>query len=121
MRWAIIDEINRVVSIVEQDERPDRGVKAHDDSNCLIGRYWNGWAFDAPKWSTYDFLQRFTVEELDAVLLASQANPVIRRFLALAEAAHEVIADDPQTVAGINYLVAQGILTSERKSEILDS
>ena len=49
MRWAILDENNVVTSIVEQEERPDNGVKAPDNSGYAVGKVWDGWVFeDAP-------------------------------------------------------------------------
>lgn len=117
MKWAVLDYTNRVISLVDQDERPDRGIKAYD--GAAIGKFWNGSTFEAPRWFTYEFLQRFTDAELDGCLVASQTNAIVRRFLAFAEAAHEIIADDPATVAGMDYLVSIGLLTSARKTEIL--
>jgi hypothetical protein len=37
----------------------------------------------------------------------------------LAQAAQEVVSDDPMTVSGLNYLVSVGLLTEQRKQEIL--
>ena len=85
MKWAVLDYTNRVVSLVDQDERPDRGIKAYD--GAAIGKFWNGSTFEAPRWFTYEFLQRFTDAELDGCLVASQTNAIVRRFLAFAESA----------------------------------
>jgi hypothetical protein len=38
----------------------------------------------------------------------------------LAQAAQEVVSDDPMTVAGMNYLVSSGLLTEARRDEILN-
>ena len=40
--------------------------------------------------------------------------------MGLAQAAQEINNDDPMTVAGMNYLVTIGVLTEQRKNEILD-
>jgi hypothetical protein len=37
----------------------------------------------------------------------------------LAQAAQEVVSDDPMTVSGMNYLVLVGLITEQRKQEIL--
>jgi hypothetical protein len=40
-------------------------------------------------------------------------------FMQLAQAAQEIWTNDETTIAGMNYLVSQGLLTSERKYEIM--
>jgi len=37
----------------------------------------------------------------------------------LAQAAQEIISDDPVTLQGMNYLVSLGLLTEQRKNNIL--
>jgi len=117
MIWAVLDYKNKVTALVDQEDVPERGIKAY--GGAAVGKYWNGSTFDAPKWLTYEFLQRFTDAELDGCLVAAQTNAIVRRFITFAEAAHEIIADDPETVAGMDYLVSLGLLTSARKTEIL--
>jgi len=119
MNWAILDHDNRVVSIVSQDEMPENGVKALEGSNCSVGYFWNGWSFDAPRWSAYEFMLRFTAQERAAIRASGLSDPVIEDFLFLATAAHEVVADDPNTIAGMSALVSAGIITEARKQEIL--
>jgi hypothetical protein len=94
VNWAILDENKRVTSIVTSEIRPEGSVKVTEGSGAVVGYYWNGWSFDAPRWSSYDFLM-------------------------LASSAHQIIADDSVTVAGMNYLVSASIITSSRKAEIL--
>lgn len=118
MKWAILDENRRVVSIVEQEERPANGVKGFDPS-CAVGRYYNGWTFDAPSWTAYQFLLRFTPAERASFRAAGATDPNVADFQELAQAAQEIVADDPMTVAGMDYLVAQGLLTRARADEIL--
>lgn len=119
MNWAILNQENMVVSIIEQDDRPDHGVKAFPESKCAVGRFWNGATFDAPRWSAFQFLLRFTPEERAAIRATGMSNQVVDDFLFLATAAQEVVADDPMTVAGMDYLVSLGILTTVRRDEIL--
>ena len=65
------------------------------------------------------FLLRFTEAELLGIRTAATTDPITWRFLTLATAAQEIVSDDPQTVAGMDYLVAAGLLTEQRKGEIL--
>jgi hypothetical protein len=44
MRYAILDEQNIVIALVEADEAPPSAVKGHDES-AEVGRVWNGWTF----------------------------------------------------------------------------
>jgi len=119
MRWAIIDGSSKVVSVVEQDERPEGGVKAPDGSGYAVGRIWNGWTFDAPRWTAYQFLLRFTAQERAMIRTTALTDQQVDDFLFLATAAHEVVADDPMTTAGMDYLVSISLITEQRKQEIL--
>ena len=72
-------------------------------------------------WTAYQFLLRFTAQERAAYRTAAQTDELVADFLNLATAAQEIINDDPMTVAGMNYLVSAGLLTEQRKNEILDN
>ena len=39
--------------------------------------------------------------------------------MGLAQAAQEILSDDPTTIQGMDYLVSLGILTQQRRDEIL--
>lgn len=70
-------------------------------------------------YTSYEFLQRFTAEERAAFRAASQTDQLVADFAQLAGAAQEILNTDPVTNAGMNYLVLVGLLTEERKIEIL--
>lgn len=70
-------------------------------------------------WTAYQFLLRFTAEERAAFRAASLTDPNVADFQQLAQAAQEVISNDPMTVAGMDYLVSVNLLTEQRKNEIL--
>lgn len=70
-------------------------------------------------YSTLQFFERFTPEERAAIRLASQSDQVVADFMQLATAAQMVINTDPMTLAGMDYLVGVGVLTSARREEIL--
>lgn len=70
-------------------------------------------------WTPLQFLERFTTAELDAVENAVPNDPIVRQFYRAASFATEIVSDDPRTVAGMNYLVSEGILTMARKDAIL--
>lgn len=72
-------------------------------------------------WTAYQFLLRFTGEERTAYRIAAKTDDLVADFMSLAQAAQEINNDDPMTIAGMNYLVVIGILTEQRKNEILDN
>ena len=120
MSYAILDESNRCTSIVPARPANDvRWVLCGVGSKAAVGRYWNGWTFDAPKWTSYEFLRRFTSSERDAIRTASLSDGAVADLLMFLQTATEVVADDTTTDVGMAYLVHLGILTEARKTELL--
>jgi hypothetical protein len=119
MMWAILDLNNKVIDIIEQDERPDNGAKITEGSKCAIGRIYNGWTYDAPKYTSYEFLLRLTAQERAAIRISAKTDDIVADFLQLSQAAQEIICDDPETILGMDYLVSIGIFSEQRKNEIL--
>lgn len=118
MKWAILDNSNKVIQIVEQANRPSNGVKGNDPS-CKLGYYYNGWTFDAPQWTSYEFLNRFTKQERKKIITKAKTDDDVADFQLLCTTAQEVRADDPTTIAGMDYLVLVGIIDNARKNQIL--
>jgi len=121
-------QTNKVNAVVPLDSNPQKAwvIPLNEDEEC--GQDWTYDAnatprFTAPPvvkvWTAYQFLLRFTEAELLAIRTAAAADPITWRFLTLATAAQEIIANDPQTIAGMDYLVSAGLLTEQRKAEIL--
>ena len=65
------------------------------------------------------FLRRFTAEE--RIAIRASIDPVIVDFMMLLDLSQELVTTDPDTQAGIEYLVAQGLLTLERAELILQA
>lgn len=71
-------------------------------------------------WFTYyQFLQRFTLDEKAGVLEAAKTNSYLAAFLLDLQAAGGCYLTDSQTIAGVQALVAAGLLSEERGSVIL--
>lgn len=70
-------------------------------------------------WTAYEFLNRFTYSERAAYRNAAKTDDLIADFMSLAQAAQEIISDDPMTVQGMDYLVSVGIISQQRRDEIL--
>lgn len=71
------------------------------------------------KWTAFQFLLRFTETEREGFRVAAQTDPKVADFIQLCGAASEVEANHPMTVAGMEYLVDQGLLTQARSYEVL--
>ena len=67
--------------------------------------------------SSYEFLQRFT--QAERITIESSSDVYVKDFSSLLKAAQEIDFDDSNTHAGMAYLVSLGLLTEERKNEIL--
>ena len=70
-------------------------------------------------WTAYEFLNRFTYAERAAYRQAAKTDDLVADFMSLAQAAQEIISDDLTTIQGMNYLVSVGLLTQQRRDEIL--
>lgn len=118
MKWAVVNEKNVVIEIVEADIRPASAVRI-DDLPCRVGLQWTGWDFAPQRFTAFEFLQRFTDAELELVRSRAAIDATCWRFLTLAQAAQEVDTGDPMTIAGMDYLVSIALLTSSRRNEIM--
>lgn len=67
--------------------------------------------------SPYEFLQRFT--QAERIAIEASTDVYVKDFSSLLKAAQEIDFDDSNTHAGMAYLVSLGLLTEERKNEIL--
>lgn len=134
MRIAIIDSTTNLVRNIilggAELAQSDTTYVVHlnEDENCE-----QGFAYDpnatprftgsprtyTQRWTAYQFLLRFTAAERAAFRAAALTDANVADFQQLAQAAQEVVNDDPMTVAGMNYLVSVGLLTEQRKQEIL--
>jgi hypothetical protein len=70
-------------------------------------------------YTSYEFLNRFTAAERASFRLAAETDETVADLEQLLVAAQQIINTDPVTVAGMDYLVTQGLLTEARKLEIL--
>lgn len=66
-----------------------------------------------------DFQRRFTQAERVAIRAAGQTSGEIADYLAMLDAATNVVLTDPLTVAGVQALEAQGLIEAGRADEIL--
>lgn len=69
--------------------------------------------------TTLQFFERFTDSEQLAIVTATMTNPTVKLWYDKLMALQEVTLADPRLSAGLDSLVAAGLITSERKAEIL--
>jgi hypothetical protein len=107
------------VLAVQWDGQESTRAAACDEISTI---YWN-YATEAPiapvRYTSYEFLLRFTPQERAAFRDAAITDPLVADFQQLAAAAQQIISNDPNTIAGMNYLVSVELLTEQRKNEIL--
>jgi hypothetical protein len=127
MQVAIL-ESSLVINLVQAasvEAASVKGFTAVDGTNATIGDRWTGSAFVSPPpppktWETpLEFMKEFTLSEEAAIRTAARTDVLLETLLARLAAAHSVQADTPLTIQGMDYLVAQGLISASRKTEIL--
>jgi len=68
----------------------------------------------------YAFSQRFTFQERVAIKQATQSDPEVAVLESDLKLAGNIDLDDPAVAASLDLLVSKGLLTPERKTEILN-
>ncbi len=130
MRYLLIKN-NIVVNAIEADSEFISNLSGYDHKiltdNYGIGfSYING-VFSEPELQPVDsngisltqleFLRRFSAEE--RIAIRSSDNPIIVDFLHLLNLAQEIKTDDPDTIAGVNYLETLNLIAEGRAAVIL--
>jgi hypothetical protein len=129
MRYAIIKN-NIVDNVVPLNsgayiQNPTSRIELQPNESCAPGFIYRPGQtprfVDATpkKWTSYEFLNRFTAQERALIRAKSKSDDNVADFEMLATAAQEVNSDDPVTIAGMDYLVSINIITAQRKSQIL--
>lgn len=71
------------------------------------------------RWTSCEFISEFTMTERAAILAAVQTDPAIASYILTLQVARKVSADNADTIAGLQYLEAQGYIGTGRADEIL--
>ena len=78
---------------------------------------------EAKFWSAFDFYRRFTPSERISARELVKTDAIAEDFLHTLDAAiasgANILADDPDTIAGMGYLVLKGVITQTRHDEII--
>lgn len=71
------------------------------------------------EWTSTDFQKRFTDDERAAIRMAARENVRVEDLLAILISTPIVVNTDPLTQRGMAALAMMGLITDERKNEIL--
>lgn len=129
MKTAYISLSNRVVAVRDGDFSSDPNTVLLQPNEQVV----RGMMYDpnetprfrsvepvtAPRWTAFQFLLRFTEQEREAFRVAALTDGKVADFIQLCGAASEVEANHPMTIAGMAYLVSEGLLTQARADEVL--
>jgi hypothetical protein len=120
MKWATVNSSGIVTKIENQSMGNSIFVYPIPEGiDCKIGWFFENDVFYPPTWTSYEFLLRLTPEERADIRERAKTDQNVADFLMLCQSAQEVISNDPITLMGMDYMVAIGVFTEQRKKEIL--
>ncbi len=106
-------------------------VAAPDYDTAVASAFWRGDYWDVveshPEAPTYrdltslEFLDLFTDDEQVAVVAATMTSPIVKLWYDKMIAAMSITLSDPRTEAGLDALVDAGLLSVDRKAEIVEA
>lgn len=128
MRYAIV-ESSVVTNVIEAESADFMPGMVPAGENCEIGGTFDGVNFALPvrpampgprTLSPAAFRDRFTADEMDAVIaLAYGGDAVARRLLFKLQTQTSINLDSAELMAGLDYLVTAGTLTAARVNEVV--
>jgi hypothetical protein len=128
MKYAKI--VNGVVDAVSLFPQPDSSfVEVDEDVFAGFIQNKNG-SFSQPeaippsprRYGEFrEFMDLFTDNEQLGIILATQKDPIIKRWYDKAMGGSSFSLDHSQTELGLSALVSNGLLTAERKVEVLST
>jgi hypothetical protein len=71
--------------------------------------------------SRFEFMNRFTMQELSAIESSGETDPELRVWMRMVGMASFIELDHPRVTSGLEMLVQKGVITAGRKTELLQS
>lgn len=100
--------------VADADAEADIGKEFED------GAFVDNRAAAAPRTCTpLQFIERFTPQEQAAIIAASKQSDALNLWLIKAVGAQEIDLDGARAIAGMQAMVDAGLITSERRDQIL--
>lgn len=93
-----------------EDTYPDLNIVAWNND---IGE----WQESTTKLTKLRFLNRFTMQE--RIAIRASTDPIVNDIMQLFDAAEYISTTDSNTIQGIGYLNAVGVLSNPRMAEVL--
>ena len=123
-RYVLVNAQNRIVNRClwdgERQWTPPDGLTAVLESDAIAQGLQDHVDGEAPRTVTpREFRKRLTRAEQRAITAAAASNADLRLWMDDLEAAVEVDLNSVEVAAGLDVLVGAGLLTAQRKSEIL--
>ena len=127
-RIAILDSNNVIINIVDStvSHVTASGFSCKATNTGQIGQQYvnNTWVtpevVQIKSWqSVLYFKKEFTLQEHATILNASRTDGMVGALLDRLNSSPQVLANDPDLIAGLNYLVYLNIITDEKKNSIL--
>lgn len=126
--YAIVDGSGNLISagtvIADAATLQAKGYQAITLAGNPIGQIWDSAtrSFSAAPATpivlqTWTFIQLFTAAEYAAI--RASTDPIVGQFLLMLQTATTVTLSDPVVINGVNYLVAQTLLTAARGAAVL--
>lgn len=112
----IKSEVTDKLISVHEDGAMDFEVDVSDDIKSKCKDIFDNY-IDAKSYTPLQFMALFSNSEQDKIIQSNDAS--IKLFLLYLSSALDIKTDDIRTLNGMDYLVSIGILTEERKVEIL--
>lgn len=124
--WIIHDASGNIVSNGRiTSEQTALGLEEKEVADVSIGDcVWDSVLVDYvpvsinKKVSPLEFLQLFTISERAAIRTLAKTDVILEDFLSTLNIVSEVELHHPVTLQALNYMVAQGLITTQRLQEI---
>lgn len=130
MKYVELDSNNKVVTVRSMPYPPENPytIEVPDEVECGWEKQGDSWVESAEliaarlrkKWKNVsEFVAEFTMEELGVIQLSQNPTIAALRYI-LSVWNGEIWNDDPRIVGGLSLMVAENIISAERKNEILN-
>lgn len=123
MNTLVLVRFNVLVGTVTDDHVAQEGEKLlplPEDFSLDAWEYAGGVLRKKPaRLTKLDYMRRFTLVEEAGIRMAARTDPMIEVILGRLSAAEYIDVTDSETIAGIDYLIGQGLLAPERKAVVL--
>lgn len=125
--WRLIHDGQKVLDLFESagfTESPNQIFEGETEAECEAEAERLGLGYNIPssgvtKLSSLQFMERFSEATQLAVVTAAAASPAVKLWYDKMLAADEIVLTDPRTIAGVQAMVALGIISKKEAAQAL--